>query len=421
MLPRRARALIFLLFGVLLFLGSLAAHAQDARQIASRQEDLKELRERIESLRQELSASEASHSDAADLLRQSERQISEAERRLFDLKKDQARLTRVLDELSQQLRDLQSLLARQQTQLGNLIYQQYLQDTPNPVQLILNGDNPNQLARDFYYLAAIARTRQTLLSDVRTTLQQQQTLEAETRAYANELATVEADQQDERKTLLQQKTERRQVMAQIADKIRAQKQEIGSLRRDEKRLTQLIDRLARLLAEQEAKEAKRRQSQAEALQAEKTPQAENASPKEKHSLPTPSSDAFTHLKGRLRLPTHGEIVGRFGAAREGGDTWKGLYILAPEGSEVKAIANGRVVYAEWMRGFGNLMIIDHGAGYLTVYGNNHSLFKQVGDPVEGGETVGTVGRSGGEQDSGLYFELRHQGRALDPIKWVSLK
>lgn len=421
MFPCRARGWVFLLSGVLLLFGLPLAHAENARQIADRQGDLKELRERIESLRQELSASEASHSEAADQLRQSERQISEAERRLFDLKKDQTRLTRTLDELSRQSRDLKNHLSRQQAQLGELLHQQYLRDTPDPVQLFLNGDNPNQLARDFYYLATIARARQTLLVDLRTTLQQQQTLAAETRARADELSTVEAGQQSERQTLLQQKAERQKVMAQISDKIRSQKREIGALRRDEKRLTQLIDRLTRLLAEQEKKEAQRSQQQARASQTGKTPPAKNASPSENRLLPTPSSDAFARLKGHLRLPTRGKVVGRFGAAREGGDTWKGLYILAPEGSEVKAIANGRVVYAEWMRGFGNLMIIDHGTGYLTVYGNNHSLFKQVGDKVEGGETVGTVGRSGGEQDSGLYFELRHQGQALDPMKWVSLK
>jgi septal ring factor EnvC (AmiA/AmiB activator) len=117
----------------------------------------------------------------------------------------------------------------------------------------------------------------------------------------------------------------------------------------------------------------------------------------------------------------GTLAGRFGAPREGGGTWRGLFIKAGTGSDVKAVANGRVVFAEWMRGFGNLLIVDHGDAYLTIYGNNDSLLKQVGQAVKGGETVATVGNSGGNPESGLYFELRHQGQPIDPMKWASLK
>src|SRR6185369_730339 len=108
--------------------------------------------------------------------------------------------------------------------------------------------------------------------------------------------------------------------------------------------------------------------------------------------------------------------------REGsGVLWKGLFIASPTGQDVKAIAPGRVVFADWLRGFGNLLIIDHGDGYMSLYGNNESLFKQVGDAARSGETVAAVGNSGGNMDSGLYFEIRHQGVAFDPLGWVSLR
>ncbi len=112
---------------------------------------------------------------------------------------------------------------------------------------------------------------------------------------------------------------------------------------------------------------------------------------------------------------------RFGSARQEGSTWKGLFIRAVTGGEVKAIAGGRVVFAEWMRGFGNLLIVDHGSGYLSIYGNNDSLLKQVGEPVHGGDSIASVGNSGGNPESGLYFELRHQGQPLDPLKWVNIR
>ncbi len=131
--------------------------------------------------------------------------------------------------------------------------------------------------------------------------------------------------------------------------------------------------------------------------------------------------SFSRLKGELRLPTRGVVSNRFGAARQEGSSWKGLFIRAPAGSDVKAIAGGQVVFAEWMRGFGNLLIVDHGGGYLSVYGNNDALVKQSGDAVRGGDVIAAVGNSGGNPESGLYFELRYQGQAMDPLKWVSLK
>jgi septal ring factor EnvC (AmiA/AmiB activator) len=127
------------------------------------------------------------------------------------------------------------------------------------------------------------------------------------------------------------------------------------------------------------------------------------------------------MKGQLRLPTRGTISNRFGTTRQEGSTWKGLFIVARAGSEVHSIASGRVVFAEWMRGFGNLLIVDHGASYLSVYANNEALLKQVGEEVRAGEAVATVGNSGGHPESGLYFELRHQGKPLNPSAWLPQK
>jgi septal ring factor EnvC (AmiA/AmiB activator) len=128
------------------------------------------------------------------------------------------------------------------------------------------------------------------------------------------------------------------------------------------------------------------------------------------------------MKGKLHLPVRGELAGRFGARRaEGGAIWKGLFIRTAEGTEVHAVASGSVVFSDWLRGFGNLMIVDHGDGFLSVYGNNESLLLQAGETVKSGEVIATVGNSGGNPESGLYFELRHQGQAFDPLKWASLR
>jgi septal ring factor EnvC (AmiA/AmiB activator) len=132
-----------------------------------------------------------------------------------------------------------------------------------------------------------------------------------------------------------------------------------------------------------------------------------------------SNQPFSRLKGSLHLPVAGELMNRFGAPREGGGlSWKGLFIRAAQGTAVKAIAAGQVVFAEWLRGFGNLIIVDHGDGYMSLYSNNESLYKQVGERVQPGDTIAAVGNSGGQPDSGLYFELRHQSRPVNPLDWV---
>ncbi len=135
--------------------------------------------------------------------------------------------------------------------------------------------------------------------------------------------------------------------------------------------------------------------------------------------PAAPDGAFASLKGKLRAPVAGTLAAKFGSKRDGGPSWKGVFLKAPEGSDVKAVAAGRVVFAAWMRGFGNLIIVDHGSEYLSIYGSNQSLLKRVGDAVKGGDSIASAGNTGGGEDSGLYFELRHQGAALNPASWVS--
>ena len=136
---------------------------------------------------------------------------------------------------------------------------------------------------------------------------------------------------------------------------------------------------------------------------------------------TPTGVRFNQLRGQLRFPVRGELVGRFGAPRaEGGTTWKGVFIRAGNGAEVRSVAGGEVVFSDWLRGYGNLIIVDHGSDYLTIYGNNDSLLKEVGDRVGGGEPIASVGAAGVGNDSGLYFEIRHQGQPLDPMQWMRL-
>jgi septal ring factor EnvC (AmiA/AmiB activator) len=422
-----------------LFLPPAAAQKRTATasapEIAERQVDLGELRSRIETLRKELNASEENRADAAGRLRESERQISRLQRELHELAAQRSKLQHHLQTLEQQSSELGSTLSQQQGQLERLLYKQHLRSTPDSLQMLLNGDDPNQMARDLHYLSAIAHSRAELMDEISRTLAKKKTLAADARERSAELTQVEAEQQQRADELKQQRDERKALYAEMSSKVKAQRKEIGDLQRDEKRLTQLIDRLSKILAAQAAQAARAEAARARAAEAARQqaqkdperppPRGESAPARtleaENRYEPAPSDGSFARQKGKLRLPVRGSVAGRFGAPREGGGTWRGLFIRSADGSEVKAIANGRVVFAEWMRGFGNLLIVDHGNAYLSIYGNNDSLLKQVGQAVKGGETVATVGNSGGNPQSGLYFELRHQGQPIDPMKWASLK
>ena len=406
-----------------------------APEIAERQADLGELRGRIESLRKELNASEEDRADAAVRLRESERQISRLQRELDGLAGQRTELQRKLQNLEQQSAELGNTLDQQQAQLERLLYKQYLRGSPDSLQMLLNGDDPNQVARDLHYLSTIAHSRADLMGEIAVTLDKKKTLAADARERSAELAAVEVEQQKRATELNQQRDERKALYAEMSSKVKAQRQQIGNLQKDERRLTQLIDRLSKILAAQAARAARAEAARAKAAEAARqraqsepgstAPRGEPPAPRtveaENRYEPAPSDGSFARQKGKLRLPVRGAVAGRFGSPRDGGGTWRGLFIKAGAGSEVKAIAHGRIVFAEWMRGFGNLLIVDHGNGYLSIYGNNDALLKQVGQAVKGGETVATVGNSGGNPETGLYFELRHQGNPIDPMKWASLK
>ncbi|WP_306605395.1 murein hydrolase activator EnvC [Azonexus sp.] len=418
--------------------------ASSAPDVAEKRADLDELRNRIEGLRKELSASEGTRADASDRLRESERQISRLQQKLHELGQQRGNLQRRLETLEAQSHELGKTLLQQQAQLEKLLYRQYLRGNPDSLHLLLNGNDPNQMARDLHYLSAIAATRAELMGEVSATIAQKKALAADTRERTDELSGVETEQKKHHAELEKQRQERKALHAELSNKVRAQRQEIGSLQRDEKRMSQLVDRLSKILAQQAAAraaedirrrqaaqaaaEAARRNEKTEKSQARNEPPKERSEPPARHQAeaenryePAANNGSFARQKGKLRLPTRGTVVGRFGGSREGGGQWRGLFIRAGSGSEVKAVASGRVVFSEWMRGFGNLLIIDHGDAYLSIYGNNESLLKQVGQAVSGGETIASVGNTGGNQESGLYFEIRHKGQPIDPLSWASLK
>lgn len=259
-------------------------------------------------------------------------------------------------------------------------------DSPDAVRVALSGNDPSDIARGLYYLGYISRAAAALIEESRAAAAELERLAADARARADRRRSIEQASRADRDKLLSERRERRRVLERVSADIRKNRKEIGVLRADEGRLAQLVAAIGR--------------TNFQGL-----------------------TEPFSALRGKLRMPVRGELTRRYGAPRGGaaGTEARGVFIRAPEGQPVRAIARGHVVYADWMRGFGNLLIVDHGENYLSIYANNESLLKELGDAVAPGEAIATTGSSGGNEQTGLYFEMRHLGRAFDPLSWVKLK
>jgi len=391
---------LFRRFQILLIAAVLLGGGNASAATAPPKEELTQLRGRIEALQKRLSAAEGARTEATDALRDSEHAISEANRILRDLAAKQRDIQSKTSELQHQGRRTGTDIEQQQRLLSRQLYQQYVGGQPDGLKLLLNREDPNQLARDLHYLTHLARMHSELIRGLRTNLKQLDNLTQETRQQSDELAAVLNEQQTQREKLELDKRARREVLLKVSRQIDNQRREISTLQRDEQRLARLVEQIGQVIA----------RSRADNMRNERVPDAST------------DGSAFADLRGKLSLPVRGELRGRFGSPRaDGGLSWKGVFIVSQPRQEVRAVAAGRVVFADWLRGFGNLIIIDHGGGYMSLYGNNESLFKQVGQPAKGGETVAAVGNSGGNTDYGLYFEIRHQGKAFDPLTWVNLR
>jgi murein hydrolase activator len=415
-LPTKARSSSGVLIGVCLAVlcGTAFGGTSSASPVA-RKTELKEqrgeVRERIDALRRDLAKTEDTRAYAADQLRETESAISDANRSLHRLGEKRSAVQGEIRNLESQSRRLAEQTAMQQEHLSHLLYRHYTHGRSVDMDafgLLMSGRDPNQAALDYNSLKRLTQAKAELIADLRAKAGEKKRLTESAREKNVELSVIEESQQQARAGLLDRQKQRQALLAHTADKIKAQRREIGALQKDERRLGQLIAKLAQL-----AKRTPR-----PSRPAKSSPSLRN----ERAPDPAQVGGAFAALRGKLALPVRGEIANRYGQSRpEGGTTWKGLFVRAPEGSEVRAVAAGEVVFADWLRGFGNLLIVDHGDEFLSVYGNNQSLLKETGQQVTAGEVVATVGSTGGNPESGLYFELRHQGQAFDPIRWVRLR
>jgi septal ring factor EnvC (AmiA/AmiB activator) len=429
------------------------------------------IQQKLSALKKDISRTESEKEDAADELADSEEAISNANRALRDLADEQATTNAKLKDLATEQDHLGKVIATQKQQLAKLMREHYVAGNEDRVKLLLSGDNPNRINRDLQMMAYVSQAQAKLLTSLRGNLSAVEANRAQTQNAKDELEEIAGEQRDQKATLEKEKARRATLLAGLSSKLVDQRKQASNLEHDEQRMSSLVDNLTRLIREQEeaaARERKRQQelaaarakaaaeAKARALALAKAQQAERErlarqaarTGKPMKPLPAPApvqeervaeqpkpeappprsadtalaselpSGAFEGMRGRLPAPISGKVAARFGAKRGDGPTWRGMFIKAPEGTDVRAVAAGRIVFANWMRGYGNLIIINHGGEYLSIYGNNQTLIKQVGDAVKPGDIIANAGNTGGNEESGLYFELRHLGKAFDPAGWV---
>ena len=369
---------------LLLTLLCLAQAVPGKDGIDAREDELNRIRGRIDRLQTELESSKDRQAGLNRELQAVERNIGRLARRLRvlagTLRRQRARLEELRNRRGLQEREL----ALQRTALAKQIRAAYAMGRQERIKILLNQQDPAMVSRVMVYYDYFNRARterlaliERLITGVRET---EREVNEET-ARLEELHRRELQQQAK----LEQARQARQALIQTLNaEIRAKGRELDGLKRDERELRALLKQL------------------------------------EKGPAPAPADTLgkpFRALKGRLPWPSKGRLSARFGAPKGAGLRWDGVMISAAEGQEVRAVHRGRVAFADWLRGFGLLLIIDHGDGYMTLYGHNQSLFKETGEWVEPGEVVGLVGNSGGQLKSGVYFSIRKKGRPINPKAW----
>ncbi|MBP7579703.1 MAG: peptidoglycan DD-metalloendopeptidase family protein, partial [Vogesella sp.] len=403
-----------------------AAPASKPLDPAAPQQDLQSVRKAITTLQQDIAQKEAARQQTASAIAQSEEALEATHEALNALEQKQGSSSNQLEQYQAELLGIRMKVAETRQRVGKLLASTYKRGQHDAMNLMLNQGDPNQASRDLTYYTHISRAQQELIARLR---DQEIQLQAITERLEDELVRLgrmSAEKVQQKRRIEAAKNQRQVQVSQLDASIRAQQTRLQQLKEDEKQLTVLIARInaeierRRQEAIKKAAAAKKAREEAARLAAEKRRlQVAEAKKQGKKPPPEPkappvervdevvdgsaSGRAFKSLQGRMKLPVSGEIAGRFGAARGEGNSWKGLYIRTAPGTPVRVVADGTVVYADWLRGFGNAMIIDHGGNYLTVYTGFSAMARGNGAGVKAGDVLGTSGtmESG---ETGLYFE-----------------
>jgi len=408
----------------LLLCPAVADERADAqKQLDAAQRDVVELQKLLKKI-------EADKSGIQKQLRGTETEMGDLEKQINTLEQQLKNNETEIQRLEGEKKKLEGARIEQQRLIGIQARAAYQSGRQEYLKLLLNQQNPEKFARTLTYYDYVSQARLDQLNTFNETLRQLANIERESAAEKAQLAERKGSLDERRDKLALVRKERQQALAKLNSDSKNSDQKLKARRQEQAALGNVLKTIEETLARQAreakaAEEARKRAQEEQQLAMANRRVGPGQKPVSAPSGPVVSSDgavyggAFASSRGKLPWPVNGRIVARYGTQRgdDARTTWDGVLIGAAAGSQVRAVHGGRVVFADWLRGSGLLVILDHGNGYLSLYGHNQSLLKDAGDIVKAGEPIATVGTSGGQDTPALYFAIRQQGRPSDPAQW----
>lgn len=358
--------------------------AQDDREAVAA--ELEEVRSEIDQIQSRIDENLGNRDRLVQTLADAERAVGRSRRAQAETDQALSEVREDIDELEARRSTLEEKVGERASELAMQLVTAYRQGSQSRLKMLLNQDDPRGLSRRLAYHGYLSRARLEAIDELRESVSALEQTRAELAAEADRLSGLLEERRRETQRLETAMAQREETLDALDERLASDREQLADLRRDAAELTRLLEQLADVLADVPADVA----------------------------IPP-----FQDLRGKLDMPVAGSVLEAFGDHRSGELQWTGWLIDADTGDEVKSVAHGRVAYSDWLRGYGLLMIIDHGDEYMSLYAHNEALMRDVGDWVAPGDVVALAGRSGGVDNPALYFELRQGGRPLDPAGWIN--
>jgi septal ring factor EnvC (AmiA/AmiB activator) len=356
-----------------------------------------------------------------DQLKLQEKTIAQASRALHDTQGTLALLGKDISGLNASIAKLQKQQTTQQDILAKQLDAAFRQGQHSALQLVLSGEESQRSERILAYFGYLNEARQQSIEQLKQTRTQLAEQKSSLVAKQGQQKTLLNEQQTQQQKLEQARSARKKTLTALEASLEKDQQRLVELRQNESRLRDQIaraEREARARAEREAREAARVREQVKVKEQQAKKTGTSYKPSESERSLMARTGGLGQPAGQAVWPVRGRIEHRFGEQLQGELRWKGMVISAAEGSEVKAIADGRVLLADWLQGYGLVVVVEHGKGDMSLYGYNQSALVSVGAQVRAGQPIALVGTSGGQGTPSLYFEIRRQGQAVNPQPWL---
>lgn len=356
-------------------------------RVEEKKAELESLKKKISELQQSLADKQSELREQDANLKKVDLRINEINGNLRVLESRKQEVNKELSQLEKRKSEIAADMDAEQEILSQHLRSAYISGHEEYIKLLMNQQDPATISRMLVYYRYLTENRVATIRKINDLLEKLQQLESDIKTRSAELDELISTQKERWSLLRQAYREQAEALKDLRSDIASNEDLMQRYRRDELELLSLIDKLRVVIDE--------------LLDEEKT------------------RTSFRQLKGSMKLPADARVAVRYGTRRKIGNLrWNGIILAGKLGSDVRAIYNGRVVYADWMRGFGLLLIIDHGDSYMSLYGQNESLLVEEGDWVEAGQQVATMGKSGGQSEPGLYFEIRYKGKPQNPLRWA---